>query len=59
MGAEFIDETSTWISSDSSLMLRKYNDNVRQSRVLFLRSKGADFVNSAVQALSVENAKKL
>lgn len=40
-------------------MLRKYNDNVRQSRVLFLRSKGADFVNSAVQALSVENAKKL
>jgi hypothetical protein len=59
MGAEFSDEVATWKNDSSSITVKKFNDNVGQSIVLFLSDPISDAVNNATAALADENAKKL
>jgi hypothetical protein len=59
MGAEFNDEVATWKNDSSSITVKKFNDNIGQSIVLFLSDPLSDAVNNATAALANENAKKL
>ncbi|MBA2689986.1 MAG: hypothetical protein H0U63_04205, partial [Burkholderiales bacterium] len=59
MGAEFDDEISTWKTDSSTITVRKFNDDIRQSIVLYLLDPVADAVNAATAALANENAKRL
>lgn len=59
MGAEFIDETATWKNEASTIAVKKYNDNINQSILLYLLDVVVDAVNSATATLATENAKKL